>query len=681
MNNGNSGGNFMENINSIRNFGIIAHIDAGKTTTTERLLYITGVNHSIGEVDEGTTTTDWMDEEKERGITIQSAAVNCKYKDHSLHIIDTPGHVDFTIEVQRSLRVLDGVVVVICGVAGVQTQTRTVWKQAEDFKIPKIVFVNKLDRIGANFIDVTENIREQFKINPLIINMPHYENDQLTGIIDLISMKKISYKKDGYTDTSEEIDNQYKDLALLYREELINILTGMDDELLNKVLDNNYNNDDLINSIRKLTLENKVVPVLSGASFKNIGIPDLLDSIVNYLPSPKDRGEIRLFDEKKGNWEILKPNEAYFIGYIFKLQYHKEKGNIAYIRIYSGKLKNGDTIYNTRNGKRERVLDLLRVFSNSFERIETAYAGDIVAIVGLKESLTGDTLCHDEKKIILEKIVIPEPVIFTKVEPRNSIDLEKFNHAKLFLLSEDPTIVCREDSETGQTLIGGMGELHLEIFLERLKREFNLDLKRSVPIVAHRESPLGFGEYKYNFDKKIGGNIQHCIICMKCEKNEENASNSISLNISKKDFDKEEIEHIERGINNALVSGPQGAYPVIGAKISVEKIETEKSPLTPQILEAAANICLTYMLREIGTAILEPIMRVEIETPESYTGGIIGDLQGRNGIVSDIIKKVDYDKIIAKVPLKEMFGYSTAIRNISSGKANFSMQFLEYGNV
>ncbi|HOV14261.1 MAG TPA: TetM/TetW/TetO/TetS family tetracycline resistance ribosomal protection protein, partial [Spirochaetota bacterium] len=553
----------MNNIDLIRNFGIIAHIDAGKTTTTERILYLTGENHSIGEVDEGTTTTDWMEEEKERGITIQSAAVNCKYKQYNFHIIDTPGHVDFTIEVQRSLRVLDGVVVVICGVAGVQTQTETVWKQSDNFKISKIVFVNKLDRIGADFFGTVENLKAKFKITPLIINFPLYENDQLTGIVDLLSMKILKYKKDGFINETIEIKPEIYDEFLLYREEMVDILTRYDDDLLSKVVENNYTPMDLLDSIRKLTIQNIIVPVLGGASFKNIGVPNLLDAIGDFLPSPKERDEIKIYNDKNDNWEDIKSNDKDFIGYIFKLQYQKEKGNIAYVRIYSGSLNNGDTILNPRTGKKEKVLDLLKVFSNNFERIQSCNRGDIVAIVGLKDSVTGDTLCNENKKILMEQIIFPEPVIYIKVEPKNSIDLDKFNHSKLFLLSEDPTIICKEDTETGQTLLGGMGELHLEIFIERLKREFHLDLRTGTPIVAHRERILKNNSYSYHFDKKIGGNIQHATVNIKCELNEK-SDNQIIFDISKKQFSKDDIHHIENGIKNALVSGPSGAYPVIG---------------------------------------------------------------------------------------------------------------------
>jgi len=667
----------LNNIDLIRNFGIIAHIDAGKTTTTERILYLTGENHSIGEVDEGTTTTDWMEEEKERGITIQSAAVNCKYKQYNFHIIDTPGHVDFTIEVQRSLRVLDGVVVVICGVAGVQTQTETVWKQSDNFKISKIVFVNKLDRIGADFFGTVENLKAKFKITPLIINFPLYENDQLTGIVDLLSMKILKYKKDGFINETIEIKPEIYDEFLLYREEMVDILTRYDDDLLSKVVENNYTPMDLLDSIRKLTIQNIIVPVLGGASFKNIGVPNLLDAIGDFLPSPKERDEIKIYNDKNDNWEDIKSNDKDFIGYIFKLQYQKEKGNIAYVRIYSGSLNNGDTILNPRTGKKEKVLDLLKVFSNNFERIQSCNRGDIVAIVGLKDSVTGDTLCNENKKILMEQIIFPEPVIYIKVEPKNSIDLDKFNHSKLFLLSEDPTIICKEDTETGQTLLGGMGELHLEIFIERLKREFHLDLRTGTPIVAHRERILKNNSYSYHFDKKIGGNIQHATVNIKCELNEK-SDNQIIFDISKKQFSKDDIHHIENGIKNALVSGPSGAYPVIGIKIFIEKIDYEENSQSPLVLEAALNLATTYLLRDTGTEVLEPIMKVEIDSPTGYTGGIIGDLQSRNGTVLEVEKKVDTDKIVAKVPLKQLFGYTTIIRNLSAGKASFTMEFLEF---
>nr|HPO50274.1 EF-Tu/IF-2/RF-3 family GTPase [Spirochaetota bacterium] len=524
-----------------------------------------------------------------------------------------------------------------------------------------------------------EDLANKFKVVPLIVNLPCYENEQISGTIDLVTMKKIIYKKDGNISETMEIPQDIYDDAHLYREEMINILTEYDDELLRQVLENSFTQENIVKSIRKLTISRKIVPVLSGASFKNVGIPPLLDAIINYLPSPEDRPLVKKYNKKNDEWEEIIADDENFIGYIFKLQYQKEKGNIAYLRIYSGFLENGENIYNPRSEKREKTLDLLKIFSDDFERIPKALRGDIVAIVGLKDSVTGDTLCQEGKNFLLETIRFPEPVIHIRIEPKNSVDSEKFNHAKSFLLSEDPTIVCKEDTETGQILVGGMGELHLEIFIERLKREFNLELRTGPPSVARRERILSDGAITYNFENKIGGNIRHCKIILKCEKNKDILENDIIFNVNLKDFTKDEIEHIKKGINNSLKSGPEGAYRVINIKIIVEKIEFEENNLSPLVLEAASNLAVTSLLRNIKTEILEPIMTIEIDTPQCYTGGIIGDLQSRNGIVLEIVNRLGSDKITGRVPLKELFGYSTIIRNLSSGKASFTMDFFEFG--
>jgi len=668
----------LSSFENIRNFGIIAHIDAGKTTTTERILYLTGTNYRIGEVDEGTTTTDWMEEEKERGITITSAAVTCNWNNNTFHIIDTPGHVDFTAEVQRSLRVLDGAVVVLCGVAGVQTQTETVWKQADNFNLSRIIFINKLDRTGANFENVLTDINEKLKIKPLILNIPYYENDVLTSIIDIIKKKKINYAKDGNVLSIENIPENYKTLSQKYRDNLIDILTSHDDNLLELALEGKITEENLITSIRTGTLKKYFIPVLCGASFKNIGVTELLDAIGFYLPSPDDRNQINALNLKNNKWESISTNDKNPVLYVFKVQYHREKGPLAFTRIYIGKIKNGDTFYNPRTKKRERVQDLLKIFASDFERIEEAVAGDIVIIVGTKETVTGDTLCSEGNQIVLERLTFPEPVIFVSIEPKNTLDLEKLNIAKQHLLLEDPTIKFKDDNETGQNLIGGMGELHIEIFLERIKREYGVDLKSGSPQVAYRETPSKSANYTFEFDKKISGNIQHATITLMCNPKERNSSNEILFDISKKNFIKEELEHIELGINNSLLSGPNGAYNVVDCEIVIKDVIYDRTHSSPLALEAAANICTGYLLRETETILLEPVMKIEIDVPEIYTGNVIGDLQSRGGIILDILKKISEDKVLAKCPLKKMFGYSTNLRSITQGKGNFSMEFLEF---
>lgn len=667
----------MSDFQNIRNFGIIAHIDAGKTTTTERILFLTGTTYKIGEVDEGTTVTDWMEEERERGITITSAAVSCKWKNSIFHIIDTPGHVDFTAEVQRSLRVLDGAVVVFCGVAGVQTQSETVWKQADNYEIPRIVYINKLDRVGANFNNVLSDIKKKLNITPVPVSVPYYNKDNLKGIIDIIKMKMITFTELGKIENSKEIPSDYKETAEEYREELINILTSHDDKLLEKALEDKISEDLIISALRSGTLKRYFVPVISGSSLKNIGVPLLLDAIDNYLPSPDDISSIDAFYVKKNIWDKLKYDQnGETVAYIFKVQYHKEKGPLAFIRIYSGKIKNGDNLYNPRTKKRERIQDLLKIYADKYERLDSTFAGDIVTISGLKNIATGDTLCQENHQVVLESLKFPEPVIFVKVEAKNAIDREKLNTAKQNLLIEDPTITYKEDEETGQTLIGGMGELHIQILLERIRKIYGIELKSGSPQVAYKETPKKAGNYKYEFDKKIEGNVQHVNVELSIEPLKRNSGNIIENRLSKKE--KEFIPYIEKGINEALKSGPESAYPVIDAKITIESIDYDTSRISMLAFEAAANLCTSYLLRNTDTYLLEPIMKLEIDVPSNFTGTVMGELQSRNGIIIDIQKKVNQDIIFAKVPLKVMFGYTTTLRSQTQGKGSFTMEFLEF---
>ena len=661
----------------IRNFGFIAHIDAGKTTTTERVLFVTGANYKIGEVDEGTTTTDWMEEEKERGITIVAAAVSTNWKEHIYHIIDTPGHVDFTAEVQRSLRVLDGAVVVLCGVAGVQTQTETVWKQADNFHVPRIVFINKLDRIGANFENAVKDIDEKLKALPLVLNIPYYENDILSGIIDIVKMKKYTFNDNSTLKSEDDIPDEYMEKASKYRERMIDTLTRFDDDLLELVLEDKITEDHIHASVRNGTINRNFMPVLCGASFKNTGIPPLLDAINLYLPSPNDIKSIKGLHVKEDKWEDIPFDSPDPVIYIFKVQYHREKGPLAFARIYSGKIKQGESYFNPRTKKRERFQDLLKVYGDDFQRINETEAGDIIIIVGTKDTVTGDTLCSEGKQVVLERLTFPEPVIHIRIEPKNSIDLEKFNTAKTHLILEDPTINCKDDPETGQTLVGGMGELHIEIFLERIKKEYGVDLKRGQPQVVYRETPVKPSRYTYEFDKKIGGNVQHAEMTIAIEPVERNVGNSIKLDFKNK-LTSEENLHIENGIKTALLSGPESAYPVVDCRITVVEINYDRPRSSPLALEACANICTGYTLRDAGTMLLEPIMKVEIEVPDKFTGNVMGDLQSRSGIILDIEKKIAQDKILAKAPLKQMFGYTTGLRSLTQGKGSFSMQFMEY---
>jgi len=667
----------LQSSKNIRNFGIIAHIDAGKTTTTERILYLSGSTYKIGEVDDGTTITDWMLEEKEHGITITSAAVSCLWNNSMFHLIDTPGHVDFTAEVQRSLRVLDGAVVVFCGVSGVQTQSETVWKQADKYNIPRIVFINKLDRLGANFDFVIKDIKKKLKAVTLPVTIPLYKNDNLKEIINLITMKKLSFKEDGNINEIVGLTNDETKYAEKYKEEMINTLTNFDDKILELALSDCLKEEDLIKAIRKGAIERKFIPVFAGSSLKNIGIPPLLDAIEHYLPSPDDIGFINGFNSKKEIWEkILFKSDSDLVAYIFKVQFSREKGIIAFLRVYSGKFKNGDSLFNPRTKKRERVQDLLKVFADKFERIDHVSAGDIVTVSGLKDVKTGDTLCRENYQVLLENITFPEPVIFMTIETKNALEKEKLNTAIDAFLLEDPTIVFKEDKDTGQTLIGGMGELHIQIILERMKNQYKLDLRCGHPQVAYKETPKNSTSYTYVFNQKIEGNIQHVTLTLEITPDERTKGNLIKNELDKKQSDI--FSSIEKGITNGLNSGPEGAYPVTDSVITIKDIEYDQSKTSPVAVEACANICTGYLLREAKTILLEPIMKLEISTPVEFTGTIIGDLQSRNGIILNVHKTGDVDVIIAKASLKVMFGYTTSLRSLSQGKATFTMEFLLY---
>lgn len=669
----------MDNSKFIRNFGIIAHIDAGKTTTTERMLYLTGANHRLGEVDDGTAVTDWMEEEKERGITIVSAAVSCSWKGSVFHIIDTPGHVDFTAEVERALRVLDGAVVVFCGVAGVQTQSLTVWLQADKFHIPRIIFINKLDRMGANFENVANEISLKLNRTPLLINIPFYKNDVLSGIIDLITLRLVTYDTDGFVKSVAEIPSEYSEISRNYRDKLIDAATQYDDKLLELVLNDSATEEDIIKSIRAGSLNLKYVPVFCGAGYKNIGVTDLLDGVNNYLPSPDDIGYCEGLILKKGIREKIFFNENDTpVVYIFKTQFNKEKGLMSYVRIYKGSIASGDTIYNARTKKKERIHDILKVFSDKFERIDKADSGDIVVLIGLKNSATGDTLSNENDQVILESLVFPEPVIFVRVELKNSIDAEKFNIALSRLLQEDPTISCKEDKDAGQILIGGMGELHIDIFLERVKREYNVDLKSGAPQVIYRETPKKSGSYVYEFDKKISGAVNHVTVSLKVSPLSNGEGVKIINNANVSIYPTEALESVHSGIKTALLSGPEGAYPVVDIQIEIESLEYDVSKTNILAIEASSNLCLSYLLRNVETYLLEPIMKCEIDIPGTYTGSVIGDLQSRGGIVIDVVKKYDNDVVVAKSPLKKMFGYATALRSLTQGRGTFTMEFLEF---
>ncbi len=666
-----------------RNIGIIAHIDAGKTTTTERILFYTGKTHKIGNVDEGNTQMDWMVQEQERGITITSAATTCFWKDHQINIIDTPGHVDFTIEVERSLRVLDGAVGVFCAVSGVQPQSETVWRQADKYRVPRIAFVNKMDRMGADFNRVVEMIKTKLHAQPIPLQLPIGREESFKGCVDLIEEKAYLWGKDseGLSFDVSEIPSDLLADFKKAREALVEAVADLDEQVADLYLGGKpVTKSDLYSSIRRVTLGLKGVPVCCGASFKNVGVQPLLDAVVGYLPSPADIGGTEGMDPKDHSKKIkLQASEkSPLAALVFKLQNDPFFGSMAYVRIYSGKLEKGEAVNNSTKERKEKIARLLRVHANQKEDIETIGAGEIAAIVGLKFSSTGDTLCDFDKPVLLESIQFPEPVISVAIEPKTKADEEKLLESLKRLTLEDPSFKVSTNEETAQTLISGMGELHLEIITDRLLREFNVAANVGRPQVSYKESISKKSQFDHKFQRLVAGKNAFAHIVLEIESNENGKGIEFKNLIPASAMPPVFVKSIEEGVRDALQNGVLGSYPVVDVKATLVGGSFDEKDSTEVAFRLAASMACKEALRKASPVLLEPIMSIEIVVPEDYMSQIIGDLNARRGRVLSMDERVGNRVIQGEVPLAQTFGYATAVRSLSQGRATYSMEPLRY---
>ena len=672
-------------IEKMRNIGIMAHIDAGKTTTTERILYYTGENHKIGETHEGGATMDWMEQEQERGITITSAATTCFWLEHQINIIDTPGHVDFTIEVERSLRVLDGAVAVFDAVAGVEPQSETVWRQANRYGVPRICFINKMDRIGANFFRSVDMIRDRLKAKPVCLQIPIGAEDKFEGVVDLINGRAVRFDKEskGLQIIYGEIPEDLKDLYEEKRLELLDSVAEEDEELMEKYLEGHELTVEEINScIRKGTIRQSIVPVLCGTAFRNIGVQPLLDAVVNYLPSPLDIEQMVGHNPENPEEEIVCPSsdKEPLAGLVFKLASDPFVGHLAFFRIYSGVIEAGTTLYNANNGKKERLGRLLRMHANKREDIKSAGAGDIVALVGMKLASTGDTICDEKRPVVLESLDIPEPVIEVAIEPKTKTDRDALSAALNKLAKEDPSFRVKGNEETRQTLLAGMGELHLDIIVDRLVREFNVNDNVGKPQVAYRETITKPSKSDLKYAKQSGGRGQygHCVI--EVEPNPEKGYEFVNA-ITGGVIPKEYIPSIDKGIQDALKSGVLAGFPVVDVKVTLVFGSYHEVDSSEQAFYVAGSMAIKDAMQKATPALLEPYMDVEVVTPDDYLGDVMGDLNGRRGRVQSMEARAGAQVVRAQVPLSEMFGYATDLRSRTQGRATFTMQFHHYEKV
>ena len=669
-----------------RNVGIMAHIDAGKTTTTERILFYTGVEHKLGEVHEGAATMDWMEQEQERGITITSAATTCFWRGHRINIIDTPGHVDFTVEVERSLRVLDGAVAVFSAVDGVQPQSETVWRQADKYKLPRIAFFNKMDRIGADFSMCVNDIKEKLGANPVPIQLPIGAEDNFEGIVDLIKMHEVVWPVDsdnGQNFEIREIRAELKDQAEELRQHMLESIVETSDELMEKFFGGEEITEEEIRSaLRVATIDNVIVPVTCGTAFKNKGVQALLDAIVDYMPAPTDVAMVKGTDMKDPSIEIDREmsDEAPFAALAFKVMTDPFVGKLTFFRVYAGIVEKGSYVLNSTKGKKERMGRILQMHANKREEIDAVYCGDIAAAVGLKETTTGDTLCAEDAPIVLEKMEFPEPVISVAVEPKTKADQEKMGIALSKLAEEDPTFKVKTDEETGQTIISGMGELHLEIIVDRMKREFKVESTVGKPQVAYRETILGTTDQEVKYAKQSGGRGQYGHVKIILEPNpgkDFEFVNKITGGVIPREY----IPAVEKGCREALESGVVAGYPMVDVKVTLYDGSYHEVDSSEMAFKVAGSMAVKQAAAKSNPIILEPVFKVEVTTPEEYMGDIIGDLNSRRGMIGGMIDRNGAKIITAKVPLSEMFGYATDLRSKSQGRANYSMEFSEYTQV
>lgn len=670
-------------IHKVRNIGIMAHIDAGKTTTTERILYYTGKNYKIGEVHEGTATMDWMVQEQERGITITAAATTCQWNQYTINIIDTPGHVDFTIEVERSLRVLDGAIGVFDAVSGVEPQSETVWGQADKYNVPRIAFVNKMDRVGADFLNCITEIREKLGKKAAAIQMPVGVEDTFTGIIDLLTLKKMTWAGSdlGEKFIVSELEGTELEEARLYRDELLESLADYDDQLAEAYLGGeDISTEAMERAIRMATITHGFIPVLCGSAFKNKGVQPLLDAVVKYLPSPLDKGEIKGHDAKDYEKMLIrKPDEKeLFSALAFKISSDPFVGQITYIRIYSGELTAGSQVYNPLEKKKERINKILQMHANKRTELETASAGDIVAVSGLKFTTTGQTLCSEHKPIIFDLMEFPETVISIAIEPKTSADEDKLQRTLDYLKIEDPSFNYRNNKETGQLLIFGMGELHLDIITDRLEREFKVGVNKGSPQVSYRESIAGSATASHTFSRELAGKNQFGQATIQVEPLE--ASLELKVEIKKKDkaTPEEVYEAVKRGILDSAPGGAMAGYPLIGIKALIESVEFNEAESSEVAYTIASSIAFKEACQKAGLVLMEPFMALEVTTPSEYAGDVIADVNAKRGRILGIDPKNNKDVLKAEVPLSEMFGYSTQLRSKTQGRASFTLTFKRY---
>lgn len=676
-------------ISRYRNIGIMAHIDAGKTTTTERVLFYTGVSHKIGEVHDGAATMDWMEQEQERGITITSAATTCfwsgmsqQFPEHQINIIDTPGHVDFTIEVERSLRVLDGACAVFCAVGGVEPQSETVWRQANKYQVPRLAFINKMDRQGANFLRVVKQIKERLGSNPIPMQLPIGAEERFEGVVDLVKMKAIYWDEasKGMNFEERDVPADMLELCQEWREHLVESAAEASDELMEKYLEGNeLSEDELKQGVRKLTLGNLAVPTFCGSAFKNKGVQAMLDAVIEYLPSPTEVKAIKgLLEDGETEQERPADNEAPFSALAFKIATDPFVGALTFIRVYSGVLNSGDAVYNSVKNKKERIGRLVQMHANSREEIKEVHAGDIAAAIGLKDVTTGDTLCDMKSIIMLEKMDFPDPVISVAVEPKTKADQEKMGVALGKLAQEDPSFRVHTDQESGQTIISGMGELHLEIIVDRMKREFNVDANVGAPQVAYRETIRKGVEQEGKFIRQSGGRGQYGHVWLRIEPKEPGSGYEFVNEIVGGVVPREYIPAVDKGVQEQLENGVLAGFPVVDVKVTLFDGSYHDVDSSEMAFKIAGSMCFKDGAKKADPVLLEPIMKVEVVTPEDYMGDVVGDINRRRGIIQGMDDTPAGKTISCEVPLAEMFGYATDLRSATQGRATYSMQFEKY---
>ena len=676
-------------INRYRNIGISAHIDAGKTTTTERILLYTGVTHKIGEVHDGAATMDWMEQEQERGITITSAATTCfwsgmgkQFDEHRINIIDTPGHVDFTIEVERSMRVLDGACMVYCAVGGVQPQSETVWRQANKYKVPRMAFVNKMDRAGADFFKAYDQMRSRLKANPIPIQFPIGAAETFTGVVDLVKMKEIIWDEadNGITFQYKDIRDDLKEECQKWRENMLESAAEANEDLMNKYLETgDLSEEDIKQGLRARTIANEIVPMLCGSAFKNKGVQAMLDAVIELMPSPIDVPPMPCIDEVTDKPTTREASDSsHFSALAFKIMTDPLVGQLIFFRVYSGVVRAGDTIYNPIKGKKERLGRILQMHANNREEIKEVYAGDIAAAVGLKDVTTGDTLCTEKNAVILERMIFPEPVIHVAVEPKTKADQEKMGIALGRLAQEDHSFRVKTDVETNQTIISGMGELHLEILVDRMKREFAVEANIGSPQVAYREAIKKSVEQEGKFVKQSGGKGQYGHVNLRIEPNEQGKGYEFVDAIKGGSVPREFIPAVDKGLKETIKAGVLAGYPIEDVKVTLYDGSYHDVDSNENAFKMAASFAFKDGCRKADPVLLEPMMSVEIETPEEYMGDIMGDLSSRRGIVQGMEDNASGKVIRSEVPLAEMFGYSTTVRSLSQGRATYSMEFKHY---